>query len=1412
MASDGGAGDVDEGWRSRPRSLPNSAPMAAPPQTQLQMYSGSPLVDLDRSGYGSTAGGKLRAFRRTGRRNTNPYERPAVGRHASAGPQAAVLISNGGVTAAQALADKTRGAWLTTGITKIITTSATYIYSSIFRRRLPAPVPVSDNEAQPVGTEEQVSSPSGESNDAEAVSRSDDDAEEQGVAQEPANNTQADIERLLQQKTLSGEEFERLSALLRSRVISNGVERKKQGSQGDREIRPSHQENQPAAGVQTEAQRWRQEIQKSREQRENGVRTLTVYENGTPASATPTAAVESLDNMSSSPVDVAIAFMGRRVSRQPGSSSPAEPLNRRDENLLSTGPPSLVMSQATLSKWASPDFGDEEQFRTPAPPSAQIRSRNQGFSRTPYSRPQRLQPSRERALDGSFGIPSSSRWTPIRTPVTGGREMLKRRSTALDDGYGSVGPIRRTRQKAFISPAPISTRGSAYQITSGSTIMSIPSPQPGKSGALPTTQRSVVPTAIQEKSGPGVSAISYVPAQSSETARKILETLEKMTPSPKGKSLEEELSFVRDRPPTTLTESMLNEQARKSMTVVDFTLPSGDSGEPGPSGRTLNYDSPSLGQFGSGSKSSEIPAKPKGKGKSSLSLPENGPIQSIQERKNTAAGLLEEVSVRTKESEAVLASKSDKGKGFRMSAAFEESGSEDEGTLAPSGSRPVSFSVPSLAGSNGKTASASGKSVSIAAPFSTSSAIPKPSTDANVAADSTGAASAVEASKTSPPTQMASSFTFPTRVSLEGPPTPKAMSPASTSPKAVPTASPFSPFASNLQGSSALATSNSRVEQTSAAVKVDTLTETKSDVTFGSSNTASVSFPQPFSKPQATTETKVPNLFMQRTPLFGVSSSSTLPSTLSTATSGAATSSALAPSASAASGLKSDSSPSTSGFVASLKEGSATFTFGPPASSFLFGAGTAAASSSSGTALSSSFLGISSGPATSSSAAGSAAFGQSNISSFESPASTPASNLAPEAPAVVSKSNGAPSLDVERPHKRSAPTIEQDSSKRQPSVAATASSSFTAFGSSVVSTTASTAIPLTFATASTSAASSQNLFTASTFGQPPRESQSSAASMSTTLSPSPAPPPSPFLFGTPPSTAAALTPSSSAPDFSSTPSFPSFTGSVFGSSTSGSTFGVTPAAISMSFGAASSSPAFGSTTPKPAFGSFGSEASSQSPSIPVFGSGFSAAPTQSPASTPTYSFGDISSPAFPFAASAASSASGSAFPFGSTSSFPFVPNKTSSSSPSPSIFGLSSSVSAFGSTTNGSMASDVVVNDHSNMEDSMAEEPPQIAPSMPSQSSSPFGGLSAAGASSFVFGAQTGSPAAPPALFGFPSQPNAGGGFAANPFAAAAAAAQSPAGSLNFAGGSFTLGSSGGDNRPTRKIFKAKRTGAKRGK
>lgn len=92
----------------------------------------TPVQNGDRTPYGG-GGGKLRT-RRVTKRNATPYERPAVGRHASAGPQAAALMN--GVGAAEGTG---RGAWLGAGLlgtaSKMVTSGASYLYSSFFRRR-----------------------------------------------------------------------------------------------------------------------------------------------------------------------------------------------------------------------------------------------------------------------------------------------------------------------------------------------------------------------------------------------------------------------------------------------------------------------------------------------------------------------------------------------------------------------------------------------------------------------------------------------------------------------------------------------------------------------------------------------------------------------------------------------------------------------------------------------------------------------------------------------------------------------------------------------------------------------------------------------------------------------------------------------------------------------------------------------------------------------------------------------------------------------------------------------------------------------------------------------------------------------------------------------------------------------------
>jgi hypothetical protein len=83
-------------------------------------------------------------------------------------------------------------------------------------------------------------------------------------------------------------------------------------------------------------------------------------------------------------------------------------------------------------------------------------------------------------------------------------------------------------------------------------------------------EKSNVSNAQQQKEdtrGSTMGASASVPERASATARKILETLDMMTPSPKEKSLDTELALVRERPPTELTTSMINDKARQTMQV-----------------------------------------------------------------------------------------------------------------------------------------------------------------------------------------------------------------------------------------------------------------------------------------------------------------------------------------------------------------------------------------------------------------------------------------------------------------------------------------------------------------------------------------------------------------------------------------------------------------------------------------------------------------------------------------------------------------------------------------------------------------------------------------------------------------------------------------------------------------------------
>lgn len=150
-------------------------------------------------------------------------------------------------------------------------------------------------------------------------------------------------------------------------------------------------------------------------------------------------------------------------------------------------------------------------------------------------------------------------------------QALKRGSSVLDSDVRSLGPMRRIHQKSdLMSPSrnihssllgnPLPTPSSPLRKGAGSTALnreplhldepkySAAELQDAENGYNKIPSASVVP----------------IPPQSSETAGKILQQLDKLVPSPKEKS--SELKIIdRDETPSKLTQNMLHGWALKSM-------------------------------------------------------------------------------------------------------------------------------------------------------------------------------------------------------------------------------------------------------------------------------------------------------------------------------------------------------------------------------------------------------------------------------------------------------------------------------------------------------------------------------------------------------------------------------------------------------------------------------------------------------------------------------------------------------------------------------------------------------------------------------------------------------------------------------------------------------------------------------
>ncbi|TYH75510.1 hypothetical protein ES332_D04G024000v1 [Gossypium tomentosum] len=442
---------------------------------------------------GLGAGGKFRKrpFRRTTK--TTPYDRPPTS------------IRNPSGTG-------DRNGWLSRLVDparRLITSSAHRLFASVFTKRLPPPPPQTP-QALESGTNQEP-----RENQPEATSKV--PSVVQGAiigCENPVNHTEesgvAELEKILKQKTFTRSEIDHLTRLLCSRSA---------------DIPGGNEEKRPEL-ISVVSHDKKEEFSKT-PVREHVTENHLI--------STPVVSSTVIDDVVASPAELAKAYMGNKTPKVSASRLGLQnqvprgdltcPSNKNFPSMSST------MSLVPRSSGHVGNLGNS--FVTP-----RLRGRSAIYSmaRTPYSR------SSGTASD-AFGGPSSSSqsaWEQKR--ISGSTQgVLKRRSSVLDNDIGSVGPIRRIRQKSNL----LSSRN-----------LSLPT-SAGPSARIAGNSSAALDTLAEngDNSSPGTS-VTTVPSKSSQTASKILQQLD-MLVSPREKS------------PTKLSPSMLRGQALKSIENVD---------------------------------------------------------------------------------------------------------------------------------------------------------------------------------------------------------------------------------------------------------------------------------------------------------------------------------------------------------------------------------------------------------------------------------------------------------------------------------------------------------------------------------------------------------------------------------------------------------------------------------------------------------------------------------------------------------------------------------------------------------------------------------------------------------------------------------------------------------------------------
>ncbi|CAI9260820.1 unnamed protein product [Lactuca saligna] len=263
------------------------------------------------------------------------------------------------------------------------------------------------------------------------------------------------------------------------------------------------------------------------------------------------------DEVVASPIDIARAYMGNRTSEKLGFNTytikSKDERESQNHDLIHSKPHNITPSSKSPTCWPGVMVQEQRGYLTPQ--IQRTRYGLHGFPRTPYSRT--IYSSTKPKLQGD-NKPSNVSPTPFqhsRTPIFG---QMK----SSGDVYGSVGPIRRVRNKFPFEPQ--SERRNASR------------------SFVPVIQKN------PEASGSGVTS-----GASSETVRKIMEQLDRHKPTPKEKADELKLATEWKRSSSENNSNLIIPNSKESSILGSFVKRNDDGVDPI---KTLNKDTePSFG-------------------------------------------------------------------------------------------------------------------------------------------------------------------------------------------------------------------------------------------------------------------------------------------------------------------------------------------------------------------------------------------------------------------------------------------------------------------------------------------------------------------------------------------------------------------------------------------------------------------------------------------------------------------------------------------------------------------------------------------------------------------------------------------------------------------------------------------------